>query len=241
MGDQALHIILGNGIDRTTHQKALRLHQQLQKNPIQGVTEWVPTYQAVTLFYSPEIIQYDQLCFEVEKRWQQSKSQTSPVTTRRIDIPVLYGNQWGIDLEHVAEWNRLRVDEVIEIHSSSTYLVYMIGFTPGFPYLGGLSKRIATPRKKNPRTNVLSGSVGIADQQTGIYSLSTPGGWNIIGRTPIKLFDIDRSPPTLLQMGDQIRFFPITESEYHDIEHAIQEQSYTISIREVNVNDKCER
>lgn len=230
MGDQALHVVLGDQIDLPTHQRVVRLHQEVKRKPIHGVIEWVPTYQAITFFYSPKIIRYDQLCLEVEKRWLQVKDQDIPFTTRRIEIPVLYGDRWGIDLDEVAAYHQLNRDEVIQIHSEPTYLVYMIGFTPGFPYLGGMSKRIATPRKKNPRTKVPSGAVGIADQQTGIYSLSTPGGWNIIGRTPIRLFDPKRKPATLLQMGDQIRFYPISYQEYCKIKEADENGTSQVSI-----------
>lgn len=238
MGDQALHVVLGDQIDLPTHRRVVRLHQQVKKNPISGVIEWVPTYQAITFFYSPKIINYDQLCLEVEKRWLQVTQQPTPLTTRRIEIPVLYGDRWGVDLDYVASYHQLSREDVIHIHSQTIYLVYMIGFTPGFPYLGGMSKRIATPRKKNPRNKVPSGSIGIADQQTGIYSFSTPGGWNIIGRTPIRLFDPHQNPATLLQMGDQVRFLPIDDCEYREIEEADRNQSFQIPISVVKINDK---
>lgn len=240
MGDQALHVLLGDQIDDATHQRVVRLHQQVQKEPIAGVTEWIPTYQAITFFYSPKIIQYDQLCAEVEKRWSQVKDQSLPSPTRRIEIPVLYGNRFGFDLDDVAAYHQLSPEEVIDIHTKPTYLVYMIGFTPGFPYLGGMSKQIATPRKKNPRKKVPSGSVGIADQQTGIYSLSTPGGWNIIGRTPIRLFNPKRKPAILLKMGDKIRFNPISYEEYIEIEEADRNGDYPLSISVVNEDEKTQ-
>lgn len=240
MGDQALHVMLGEQIDDATHQRVVRLHQQVKKYPILGVTEWVPTYQAITFFYSPKIISYEQLCAEVEKRWLKIKDQATPTKTRLIDIPVLYGDRFGFDLEEVAAYHQLDPEEVINIHTQPTYRVYMIGFTPGFPYLGGMSQRIATPRKKNPRHKVPSGSVGIADQQTGIYSLATPGGWNIIGRTPIKLFDPKRNPPILLKMGDQIRFYRINYQEFQEIEEAIQNGEYSISISVVTQNEHME-
>ncbi|MBO1911088.1 5-oxoprolinase subunit PxpB, partial [Microvirga sp. 3-52] len=116
----------------------------------------------------------------------------------------------GPDLEYVAKSNNLSIEEVIQIHSENEYLVYMIGFAPGFPFLGGMDKRIATPRKETPRLTIPSGSVGIAGKQTGVYPLETPGGWQIIGRTPLDLFLPDMSPPTLLEAGDKIRFMPVS-------------------------------
>lgn len=133
---------------------------------------------------------------------------------RIVSIPVLYGGEVGPDLEYVAKHHGISPEEVIQIHSKNDYLVYMIGFAPGFPYLGGLDERIATPRKKTPRLQIAAGSVGIAGNQTGVYPLETPGGWQIIGRTPRKLFLPNQSPPTLLQSGDTIRFVPITPEEY---------------------------
>lgn len=145
-----------------------------------------------------------------------------------IHIPTLYGGKYGIDLNYVAEYNGLTPQEVIEIHCGTNYLVYMLGFTPGFPYLGGMSERIATSRLESPREKILSGSVRIAGNQTGIYPIDSPGGWRIIGRTPIKLFDINRNPVVLLKAGQYIRFEPIEEDEYRDICQKIEKNEYTI-------------
>jgi KipI family sensor histidine kinase inhibitor len=130
-----------------------------------------------------------------------------------VTIPVHYGGSCGPDLQEVAEYHGLTPAEVIALHSAVTYRVYMIGFSPGFPFLGGLDPRLHTPRKKSPREKVPAGSVGIADQQTGIYSLDSPGGWRLIGRTPLKLFDLSREEPLLLGAGDQVLFQPITGKE----------------------------
>ncbi|WP_072337761.1 MULTISPECIES: 5-oxoprolinase subunit PxpB [unclassified Paenibacillus] len=136
---------------------------------------------------------------------------------RTVDIPVYYGGESGPDLEWVARHNGLRAEEVIELHSSAVYTVYMIGFAPGFPYLGGMSERIAAPRRQTPRPSVRAGSVGIAGVQTGIYSVDTPGGWQIIGHTPLKLFRPEDDPPSYLQAGDRIRFRPISLKEYQSL------------------------
>jgi len=135
-----------------------------------------------------------------------------------VDIPVCYGGEFGPDLDEVASRNGLTTEEVIRIHASADYLVYMIGFAPGFPYLGGMDKRIATPRRSAVRTSVPRGTVGIAGEQTGVYPLDTPGGWQLIGRTPLPLFLPDRMPPTLVQAGDIVRFHPITRAEFDRME-----------------------
>ena len=131
-----------------------------------------------------------------------------------IEIPVCYGGEFGPDLHDVAAHNHLKNEEVIELHSSANYLVYFLGFAPGFPYLGGMPREIAAPRLSTPRTQVLAGSVAIGGHQTGVYPVSSPGGWRIIGRTYLQLFVTARNPPTLLQMGDHVRFVPISRREF---------------------------
>jgi inhibitor of KinA len=135
---------------------------------------------------------------------------------RLVEIPVCYGGDLGPDLDDVARMHELSPDEVVRLHSAAEYLVYMIGFMPGFAYLGGLPERIATPRRKTPRTAVPAGTVGIGGRQTGVYPLVSPGGWNLIGRTPVKIFDIARSEPTLLGTGDRVRFRPMTRAEFDE-------------------------
>ncbi len=135
---------------------------------------------------------------------------------RRVEIPVCYGGELGPDLDDVARTHGLAPEEVIRLHADADYLVYMIGFMPGFAYLGGLPERIATPRRKTPRTAVPAGTVGIGGRQTGVYPLVSPGGWNLIGRTPVKIFDIKRDEPTLLSTGDRVRFRPISRSEFDE-------------------------
>ena len=132
---------------------------------------------------------------------------------RVVELPVLYGGEYGPDIEKVAEHAGMAVDEMIGLHSGTGYLVYMLGFTPGFPYLGGLDDRLATPRVATPRLRIPAGSVGIAESQTGVYPLTSPGGWNIIGRTPLALFDPTREPPSLLAPGDVVRFVPLDGPE----------------------------
>ena len=141
---------------------------------------------------------------------------------RLVEIPTLYGGEYGPDLEFVAEQAGLSVEEAVGLHSGVDYLVYMMGFTPGFPYLGGLPERLATPRLTTPRTVIPAGSVGIAESQTGVYPLASPGGWQLIGRTPLRLFDVERDPPSLISAGDRVRFVPLgSEDEYRCLEEAV--------------------
>ena len=143
---------------------------------------------------------------------------------KTVEVPTVYGGKYGPDLKAVAQHNSLTLQEVIDIHSNTVYPVYMIGFTPGFPYLGGMSDKIITPRLKSPRTFIHAGSVGIAENQTGIYPQESPGGWRIIGRTPLRLFDAHRQPPCLLNPGDFMQFIPINQDLFINMEQQFQNE-----------------
>src|ERR671914_867162 len=147
----------------------------------------------------------------------ESPSEIEDLDTRTVGIPVHYGGNFGPDLGFVALHNELTEQQVIEIHSQPMYLVYMIGFAPGFPYLGGMSERLASPRRESPREKIPAGSVGIAGSQTGVYPIETPGGWQLIGRTPLRLFRPDKDDPSLLRTGDRVRFHAIEPAEYGDV------------------------
>lgn len=224
LGDSALVIQLGDGISPATHERVKNLSNLLEKEPFTGLIESVPSYNSLTIYYNPVAVYYSSSDKELSSPYKKvsafilallDKLGTSEISEQRlITIPVLYGGEFGPDLEYVANYHGLSVEEVIQIHSSNDYLVYMIGFAPGFPFMGGMDERIATPRKDSPRLAITPGSVGIAGKQTGIYPLETPGGWQIIGRTPLDLFLPELSPPTLLQSGDRIRYVPITLEEY---------------------------
>ncbi|MBO0587949.1 5-oxoprolinase subunit PxpB [Sporosarcina sp. E16_8] len=228
LGDSALIVQLGEGISPSIHELVNNLSVLLNNHPFEGFIESVPAYNNLTIYYNPVVVHHSQINKEVhharltpfqkvsafmEQLVQQIRSNKFH-DKRVVTIPVLYGGEYGPDLEYVAQCHSLSVDEVIQIHSEGDYLVYMIGFAPGFPFMGGLSEQIATPRKETPRLVIPSGSVGIAGKQTGVYPLETPGGWQIIGRTPLDLFLPAISPPTLLQAGDKIRFAPISPKEY---------------------------
>lgn len=223
LGDAALVVQLGEGIDPAIHEKVKHLSLLLENTPFPGFIEAVPSYNSLTVYYQPIIVCSLYPAQEKKSPYQIVSSFLSklvaaletaqPSEQRQIDIPVLYGGEYGPDLEHVAFYNGLSIEEVIRLHSEAEYLVYMLGFAPGFPFMGGMDERIATPRKDSPRLSIPPGSVGIAGKQTGIYPLETPGGWQIIGRTPLDLFLPDCSPPTLLQSGDKVRFVPVSSEE----------------------------
>ncbi|HWL12450.1 MAG TPA: 5-oxoprolinase subunit PxpB [Ureibacillus sp.] len=227
LGDAALVIQLGNGIDEEIHKKVKYMMNLFEKHPFEGYIETVPAYNSLTVYYNPVEVYFSnrntkkEIPYAVVQRIVQellSKSySTQSIKERVVKIPVVYGDDMGPDLEYVAAYHGLTPSEVIQIHSSADYLVYMIGFAPGFPFMGGMDNRIATPRKDTPRLKIPTGSVGIAGAQTGIYPLETPGGWQIIGRTPLRLFLPEQSPPSLLQPGDRIRFTPISVEEYQNI------------------------
>jgi len=216
MGDTALVLEVGHTISEETHRRVQAVVQRLDQQPISGVLEVVPAFATVTVYYDPFQIAYTELRDRVEAALQGLTDVELP-PSRIVEIPVCYGGEFGPDLAKVAARNQLTPSEVIEIHTDAEYLVYMIGFAPGFPYLGGLSERIATPRRDTPRPVIPAGSVGIAGQQTGVYPLETPGGWQLIGRTPLRLFRPEQDPPTLLQAGDLVRFREITAEQYQVI------------------------
>ncbi|MED3995853.1 5-oxoprolinase subunit PxpB [Peribacillus frigoritolerans] len=230
LGDSAIVITFGNGMEYSVHKKIKLVKDLLEDEPFAGFIECVPAYTNLTVFYDPLVIYKNQnksngnettSPFEVVRSILEMKLQDlkedKKLIHRTVTIPVCYGNEYGPDLEYVARYNDLTTDEVIHIHSTGEYLAYMIGFAPGFPFLGGLSENIATPRRSSPRMAIPAGAVGIAGMQTGVYPISTPGGWQLIGQTPTKLFLPNVNPPSLLQAGDIVKFHPITDQEYKEM------------------------
>ena len=215
-GDRGLLVEFGAVIDPEINRKVRQVFLVLEKMPIDGVTEVIPTYRSILIFYDPFQINPERLSEEILDRENKLDKWEMP-PPEIIEIQVAYGGDFGPDLEFVAQHNGLTPEEVIQIHTSETYLIYMLGFTPGFPFLGGLSERIFTPRRENPRQLVPAGSVGIAKNQTGIYPIDSPGGWQLIGKTPIKLYDPTRSPPILLKPGNYLRFKGISKEEFQEI------------------------
>ena len=212
-GDSALVVEFGDEISEEVNRKVHALADAMGKSSLPGLGEPVPTYRSLLVHYDPLRLSCDEVVAFVSEVLQKCEEKPS-FEPRVVEVPVVYAGEFGPDIELVAEHNGLSVKEVVRIHSAATYLVYMLGFSPGFAYLGGMPEAIATPRLETPRTLVPAGSVGIAGEQTGIYPIATPGGWRLIGRTPLKLFGPERDSPTLLKAGDTVRFVPISEGEY---------------------------
>lgn len=215
-GDTSLTVEFGNEIAPEISTQIRALSIQIQKNKIPGVLELVPTYRSLMIHYNPHFILYHTLVKYIEKALSQLEQVEIPPSSV-LEVPVLYGGKNGPDIEFVAEHHGKTVEEVIAIHTSTEYLIYMLGFTPGFSYLGGMSEEIATPRLKTPRVKIPAGSVGIAGAQTGIYPIDSPGGWQLIGLTPIKLYDPLRETPILPKAGQYIQFYSISQKEFDEI------------------------
>jgi len=226
-GDRAIFVEFGDAIDPEINRRVRRLMLSLQRERVRGVVEAVPTYRSLLVYFEPRQIGRSKLRETLHLLAQQTGEDGLP-KPRLIEIPTVYGGEYGPDLGFVAEHSSLSVPEVIQTHTGAPYLVYMIGFLPGFPYLGGMSPKIATPRLETPRAKVPAGSVGIAGSQTGIYPAESPGGWRLIGRTPLKLFDPGREPPGLFQAGDYLSFVGITPEEYDSTKDAVQQGTYVV-------------
>ncbi|MGQ9538820.1 MAG: 5-oxoprolinase subunit PxpB [Candidatus Bathycorpusculaceae bacterium] len=217
-GDSALIVEFGDTINVAINRRVVALSEAVEKADLKGVEELVPTYRSLLIRYNPAEITCQQLVSSIEKFEKTLKEAPSEAKKERIVIPVVYGGAYGPDLSHVAKYHGLTEEQVVKLHSEREYRVYMIGFVAGFLYLGDVPEEIATPRLETPRLKVPAGSVGIAEKQTGIYPCEAPGGWRIIGRTPIKLFDPLWQPPALLKPGEIVKFKPISEEEFKKIE-----------------------
>ncbi len=219
-GDEAIVVELGNDISIDTNKQVHTLAVATDRTAIDGVIGVVPSYRSVLIQYdsmrTTQVAVREKLESLLGELSQQPGSDKS--RARVVHVPVLYGGEHGPDIDFVAEHNGITVEEVIELHAEPLYPVYMMGFSPGFPYLGGLSEKLVTPRMQTPRVEIPSGSVGIAEAQTGVYPVASPGGWRLIGRTPVSFFDHMRTPPSLLDAGDFVRFTSLQdESSYEEI------------------------
>lgn len=226
-GEQGLVVEFGNVIDPNINRRVHQLSSRLLHEKKSEILEVVPTYRSLLIYFDPLRLSRQQLIGHISVLLNEKVQETTRTDARVISIPVCYGGEYGPDLPFVAEHNNLTEDEVVKIHTSIPYLVYMIGFTPGFPYLGGMSARIATPRLEKPRTRIPAGSVGIAGSQTGFYPVESPGGWQLIGRTPIQAFNPKADNPFLFAAGDYLQFQPILNKEYDEIRQAVEAGSYT--------------
>ncbi len=225
LGDQAIVVDFGNVIDETINNKVISFFDYLKANPFSGFIEAVPAFCSVTVFFDAVSIRKKLKNNETVMSWVENSLRQSISTmvvqkktnVRLMKIPVCYDDEFAPDLRWVADQKNLSVKEVIQSHTSKTYRVYMMGFLPGFAYMGEVNENITVPRKTNPRIKIDIGSVGLAGKQTGIYPLASPGGWQIIGRTPLKLFDPRNVEPTLLRSGDQVMFHSISKECYLSI------------------------
>lgn len=214
-GDSAILVELGSEIDPSINDRVYALANSIEQANIDAVIELVPTYRSVLVSYDPLTARYSEVFDALGDLLDSSSALAEEIgfEAKIIELPVVYGGDDGPDIDNVAESAGMSRQEVIDIHSGVDYRVYMIGFAPGFPYLGGLDERIATPRLKTPRISVPAGSVGIAESQTGVYPNTSPGGWQLIGRTAVKLFDVDKSSPSLITPGSKVRFVPVNSHE----------------------------
>ncbi len=228
-GDTALVVEFGDAISPEVNRKVRSLSDALELRSVTGVFDFLPTYRSVLVYYDPLEITAAELQDGIEGLLQDA-DEISIASRRVVHIPTLYGGKMGVDIGFVAQHAGIDEQEVVRIHSGTDYLVYMMGFSPGFAYLGGLDERLATPRLESPRTEIPAGAVGIAESQTGVYPMVSPGGWQLIGRTPLKLFDSQREPPVLLNAGDYVRFTPIeAQADYDAILRQVEAGEYRIT------------
>ena len=233
-GDSSLLVEFGNEISPAINKKITTTLNLMREQHSEGVVDVIPAFCSLLINYDPRVISYE----ELKDRMMglvKMEGQTGQDRKRIFEIPVCYGGEYGPDIASIAAHAGLSEEEVIRIHSSRDYLIYMLGFLPGFCYLGGLDERIHTPRLANPRIKINAGSVGIGGSQTGIYPLDSPGGWQLMGMTPVKTYDPDREVPILVQAGDYIRFVPIDEAEYHRIRELEERGEYRCVVHEGEV------
>lgn len=233
-GDSSLLIQFDSIIDPAVNARIAATVQLMREQQIEGVVDIIPAFCSLLINYDPRVISYD----EMKTRMEKILSVEVAAGERRkkiYEIPVCYGGEYGPDLNTIAEHAGLTPAEVIDIHTSADYLIYMLGFLPGFTYLGGLDERIHTPRLANPRVRIPAGSVGIGGSQTGIYPMDSPGGWQLMGMTPVKTYDPNREIPILVEAGDYIRFVAVDEQEYEKIRVQVAQGTYQVRVVEGEV------
>lgn len=224
-GDRALSVEFGDKIDEEINSRLMGFIKRMSDQKIEGIEEFVPSFRAVLIHYNPALVPYKKMVSLINDFL--SKDDHESIKEKRIvEIPVCYEGECAPDINFVAEHAGMSVKEVIELHSSKSYLVYMLGFQPGFPYLGGLDERLITPRLADPRLKIEAGSVGIGGAQTGLYPMGSPGGWQIIGRTPVKCYNPDREISIPYKAGDYIRFVPVSAAEYEELKKADENGTY---------------
>lgn len=228
-GDSHLVVEFGQNINPTINQQVHALARCLTEQELPGLKEVVPTYRSLLVSYDPLLLSLHDLK-ECCNRCISSIADICKQIREIVTIPTLYGGQYGVDLAGVAREVELSEQDVIKIHTAVIYPIYMIGFMPGYPYLGGLDERIAVPRLKTPRTQVPAGSVAMAERQTGVYPIPSPGGWRLIGRTPLRLYRPEQMPPVLFRAGQYIRFCAVSVEEYLCLEELVKNNEYVPDI-----------
>lgn len=224
LSETCLLLSFGNTINEQQHEQLMHVKHVVEQTPFKGFVEAVPAYNSLAIYYNPlEIEKIDasnSLQATVVAFLQKKIKNLSPEKTKTnsscIEIPVCYNTDFGIDLVELSKTLNLSIENIIKLHNTKIYKVYMLGFTPGFGYMATVDEKIISQRKKQPRLNVEKGSVAIAGNQTGVYPLETPGGWNIIGKTPLQLFDKTKEQPFLLKAGDEVKFIAITKEEFNN-------------------------
>ncbi len=230
-GDSSVLIVFGDTISVETNQRISATVKLIREQRIEGIVDMIPTYVSLLINYNPLVISYERLRTRLESLLRiETKAEASG--RRVFESPVCYGGEFGPDLKNIADHAGLSEEEVISIHTSCDYLIYMLGFLPGFCYLGGLDERIHTPRLSSPRLRIPAGSVGIGGSQTGIYPMDSPGGWQLMGKTPVRTYDPERETPILVQAGEYIRFVRIDEEEVRRIPEEVEAGTYQVVIRE---------
>ena len=224
-GDSACRLVFGERIDKQINEIVLTVFRHLQSIPRGFITDLVPSYAALTVFYDPvavlqqsaaNLTSYEHVCNYLVEHLNAIRPAKNQQRSRELRIPVCYSGEFAPDLTQMASTLQLTTDEIIRLHVETSYRVYMIGFQPGFAYMGEVDERISFPRKEKPARKVAAGSVGIAGRQTGIYPFDSPGGWMIIGRTPINIFNKAAANPIYFQPGDQVTFYSINKHEFEN-------------------------
>ena len=223
INEETIMIYFEQQIDPSTFKEVQKVEKYIKDQQHEAIIEVIPSYRAIMLHIDITKQSLVKVVNELNlEQLNKLNFDENLNEVKTISLPVLYGGNYGPDIQAVARHNQLSIEEVIKLHTENTYLIYMLGFMPGFPFLGGLNSKLATPRREEPRTSIPAGSVGIANNQTGLYPKQSPGGWQIIGRTPITVFDILRTPMCLYESGDYIKFYSIDESTFDQIVEAQQ-------------------